>query len=376
MMRSIFKLWLFLGATVVAAQESDPQLDALADRVVVAQQAGSSVVDLKKLEPVLGRLVELGFLSIVKQDKIALNVSSPDLSDIQLEEMLLQSQRISDLPYLNVDFSVFYSQAERTGGVSGRLERFHDVGAGSKIQQFREKFIISEPNLLNGFALLTIRPREAQLPDFVWNYSPLAKVHQELEASQREDVLFGMGFSLNDLLGFSARANSFEMQSEETVSAYVPMVSVDLAAESSLAKNVSGCFQITNTFSDSSLFKVSAVRRKLLKLSLLSSDPFSPVGRRVVYLDVQTLTPVFVESYDRADRLVRNIVAILKPQKIGTQIKLLPVATLLNGEIDQVRTVLTYKNYLFCEVRAALTPASEFDPQRLIPSKSESQSAE
>jgi hypothetical protein len=359
----------FLIVAGVAQAQSEDGLDRLADRVAVADQLGQSDIDLNRLEAPLRKVVEAGMIALGKSQRLNL-ASSAEYTDLTWQEILLEGQRlVPKFPYLNVDLELQREESEQRLSFKGRVERFYNAELSGRKQQFRERFTISEPAVLSGHVFLTVRPSDPQVPDFVWHYSPLGEVYQELDQSLRDDEILDFGLSLNDFFGLSARTNLLELQGESSVTAFIPVYVERAVGASADIKNVSSCLEVDNRALSQGISTAAAVRRKLVKLNLLVSDPFSWIGRRVIFLDAETLVPVFAETYDRSDRLVASQVVLTKAVELRGQSRLIPVATFLIQERKKARSALWYKSYIFCDAQSALTPIEEFDPERLIPER-------
>ena len=359
----------FLIVAGIAQAQSEEGLNRLAERVAVADQPGHSAIDLNRLEPPLRKVIESGMLALGKSQRLNLEPAA-EYTDITWQEMLLEGQSfLPKYPYVNVDLEWQRQEDQQQLSFKGRVERFYNVDLAGRKQQFRERFAISEPAVLNGHVFLTVRPYDAQVPDFLWHYSPLGEVYQELDQSLRDDDVLDFGFSLNDFFGLSARASLFELQGESTLTAFIPVYIQQAVGSTSEVKNVSSCLEVDNRALSQAVVTAAAVRRKLLKLNLLVSDPFSWIGRRVVYLDSETFVPVFAETYDRSDRLVASQVVLTRSVELKGQLRLIPAATLLIQERKQSRSSIWYKSYIFCDAQSALTPLEEFDPERLIPDR-------
>ena len=193
-----------------------------------------------------------------------------------------------------VDFSVGRIYPPALGQSPGTLK-----------PMLREKISAVSPQSLLGLTWLTLRFL-GSTPDYLWAASPTTGQVRQLIGSNRADSIFTGAISPDDLFVWSGKVEGVEPTSVKLVKMLVPVVegaataqatnndvcgSADFSKVSPIVLNLS-----SQRFSDLPGWVPTNVRmtlRNLWRIEMMTRDPFSLDARQTLYIDAETMLPVY-----------------------------------------------------------------------------------
>jgi hypothetical protein len=220
-----------------------------------------------------------------------------------------------------IDFSVSRIYPPALGQSPGTLK-----------PMFREKISAVSPQPLLGLTWLTLRFLGITA-DYLWAASPSTGQVRQLTGSNRADPLFTGSFSPDDLFVWSGKVEGVEPTSVKLVKMLIPVVegaatvqatnneicgSADFSKASPLTLNLS-----SRRFSDLPGWVPTNVRmtlRKLWRIEMMTRDPFSLDARQTLYVDADTMLPVYRIVWEQDGRMKKFVLGILGvvPTREGT----------------------------------------------------------
>lgn len=265
-----------------------------------------------------------------------------------------------------VDFSVSRIYPPALGQSPGTLK-----------PMFREKISALSPQPLLGLTWLTLRFL-GSVNDYMWAASPINGQVRQMTGSNRADSIFTGGFSPDDLFVWSGKVEGVEPTSVRLVKMLVPVVEGNATAQ---PKN-NGICGVTD-FSKSSPIdlnlsterfanlpgwiptNVRMTLRALWRIEMMSRDPFSLDARQTLYVDADTMLPIYRVVWEQDGRMRKFIMGIVG--KVFTtersapgwrgQIMLAPGAA--------TRAVLTLQRLETCGQLIPGKSVVDFDPSKI-----------
>lgn len=262
------------------------------------------------------------------------------------------------------------------------VERIHPASLGTVPGAlkpvFREKVAARKPAAIQGLAWLTLRFFGIG-EDFVWVASPVNRRIRQITGSNRSDSIFSGAFSPDDLFVWSGKVELVDPISVSVVPLLVPLIE----AKEQAATQQGGCS--TRVFTgDAALslntqtlrFKGAAgwvpsntlmALRKVLKVEMVSRDPFSLDTRQVVYIDQNTGLPVYRMVWDQAGRLRKVGMGVLR----ALEGKAEEAGPFLAGAIvihvnESRRLALISDNLIQCDQYVPGRGLEDFDPSSFV----------
>lgn len=162
-------------------------------------------------------------------------------------------------------------------------------------QFFREAIRITEPSSIALYGWLTFRFFGAD-EDFVQVYSPFIKKTRQVTGTNRSDSAFRGMLTLDDL--DIAKPEFVQVTLKEKTTLLVPYLqegAVSFSTQGSCITGTSAHEDTTSLFSR----KASWSPRSVFVLELTQKDPFSTVGRSVMYVDSESFIPYFRTVFTR-----------------------------------------------------------------------------
>lgn len=265
-----------------------------------------------------------------------------------------------------VDFSVSRIYPPALGQSPGTLK-----------PMFREKISALNPQPLLGLTWLTLRFL-GSVNDYMWAASPINGQVRQMTGSNRADSIFTGAFSPDDLFVWSGKVEGVEPTSVRLVKMLVPVVegsatvqpsnngicgATDFAKSSPIDLNLA-----TERFADLPGWIPTNVRmtlRSLWRIEMMSRDPFSLDARQILYVDADTMLPVYRVVWEQDGRMRKFVMGILG--KVSTtesngvgwrgQIMLVPGAA--------TRAVLTLQRLETCSQLLPGKNLIDFDPSKI-----------
>jgi hypothetical protein len=248
---------------------------------------------------------------------------------------------------------------------------------GTLKPMFREKISAITPQPLVGLTWLTLRFLGAS-SDYMWAASPINGQVRQMTGSNRSDALFTGAFSPDDLFVWSGKVEGVEPTSVKLVQMLIPVVegaatvqatsndicgTTDFSKSSPIDLNLS-----TQRFEDLPGWVPTNVRmtlRSLWRMEMMTRDPFSLDARQTLYVDADTMLPVYRVVWEQDGRMKRFVMGILGrvPTREGSapgwrgQIMIVPGAA--------NRSVLTLQRLETCSRLIQGRNIIDFDPSSI-----------
>jgi hypothetical protein len=211
-----------------------------------------------------------------------------------------------------VDFSVGRIYPPALGQSPGTLK-----------PMFREKISAVTPQPLLGLTWLTLRFL-GSTPDYLWAASPITGQVRQLTGSNRADAIFTGAFSPDDLFVWSGKVEGVEPTAVKLVKMLIPVVegaatvqatnnqicgAADFSKVSPITLNLS-----SQRFSDLPGWVPTNVRmtlRNLWRIEMMTRDPFSLDARQTLYVDADTMLPVYRIVWEQDGRMKKFVMGIV-----------------------------------------------------------------
>lgn len=276
---------------------------------------------------------------------------------------------------------------------AGEFIRVYRPGFGESAvtnQLFRESLRFSSPSVIAPLSFVTFRSLGDE-EDSVWMYSPAVKQARQLTGSNRADSILHTLAGLDDFFLWSGKIENIAPTSGKTLRALIPFASLE---EAELVQdNVDQqCFAVSEGSTplikegeevdyseiDGTLnlatrvalpYGVTFVPREVWRLELNPRDPFAAHGRIVLYIDAQLMIPVAKVVYDRAGKINKYGLAILKlAHTPDDRIKTPVIDTIGLFEASGTSTaLLRFSHTRFCTSLPSGRTLADFDPGKLGP---------
>lgn len=248
-------------------------------------------------------------------------------------------------------------------------------------QLFRELLRFSFPGPVVPLSWLTFRFLGAD-EDVVWYFSPALQKARQLTGSNRSDVLVPGTIAADDLLGWSGKPELVDATVERKVQALAPFPGLELRK---VAASTTGCLEVVTKEGASDApqrwdtQRVAGTTlptprgtffalRDLYRIELTSKDPFSEYGRQVLYVDAESMLPVYKFVFDKTGKYLKTVITSfgLAEAEGGVRVPY-PSFTLIDDPSLAHSTVLSYRAVKYCTQVDQGTGFPPFDPRRMGP---------
>lgn len=287
-------------------------------------------------------------------------------------------------PVLQAELSLqLFREGQVVGRSSGSLSRIYPLVLGQEMssdQLYRERFELKSPAVLRNYTWLTFRFRSAA-EDVFWLYSPAIKQARQLTSSNRSDNLLHMPVSLDDLFGWSRKANVVGGRVEDSVLVFAPYLGMRRVA----GPDSVGCRVVNNGSEggsevglawnfESRRFPKAAGwlptgvvfrPRRLWRLELASQDLYSDYGRHVLYVDQELQAPYYNFIYNRTGQLMRAIITVFGAFTSVGSPAVYPVVSSVIDFSTGSAVLISYDEWRLCSKISATEIAKLFDPAQL-----------
>lgn len=291
-------------------------------------------------------------------------------------------------PHIRYDTSMylFGSDGLAPKKLELRLERIHpalyEKVPGGLSPIFREKIAVLKPEPLKALRWLTLRFFGAE-EDYVWVSSPAIQKIRQVTASNRSDSLFDEMLAPDNFLVWSGKVERVRPLAVQSVSMLVPFYEARMQGESTK----DGCSEYrfgssggivlnarTHRYqgrsgwipSNSKLYK-----RELWKIELSSLDPYGLDPQQILYVDKESMLPVYWSSYSMKGDFQRLSMGVLGAMHVGKQVEPVLVGQVLFSEAAW-RVASVVDNIMICQRKDLKEVLAEFDPSTFISFKSRS----
>ncbi len=289
--------------------------------------------------------------------------------------------------FLDYHFRLLWlKQGKAFRNVRGNFARVYPwlIDPNFKLPQlFRERFTFYYPQPLNGLSWLTFRFQDSE-DDLIWAYSPAIMKVRELTGSNRSDSLVTSAVSADDFLGWSSNPTFQKGKVVGKSVMLVPFPSIDSA---SLDATLKPCYKLnapagsadqgiwnfeTPKFQNGADWlpiKGVFIPRSVFKLELSTKDPYSLYGREELFIDVETMLPIYKNVFDRAGRYWKTIIAswgFASTEDRSRRI-MYPGFQIVLDVLNKKEFVMDYSRFRVCDSYPQDSDLSFFDPKRLTP---------
>lgn len=267
-----------------------------------------------------------------------------------------------------------------------RLERIHpalyEKVPGSLSPIFREKVSVLKPEALKSLGWLTLRFFGAE-EDYMWVGSPAIRKIRQVTGSNRSDPLFDEMLALDNFFVWSGKVERVRPLAVQSVSMVVPFYEVSLQRES----NNDGCSEygfgasggvVLNArshrypgYSGWIPSNIKAYKRELWRVELSSLDPYGFDPQQTLYIDKQSMLPVYWSSYSINGAFRRFSMGIIGAVRMDKEVEPMLVGQILFSE-GAWRVVSTAEKIAVCQRKELKEVITEFDPSTFISFKSRS----
>ncbi len=238
----------------------------------------------------------------------------------------IQSENWSK-PLQHYNFSIRVLEDEKiTRELKGDVTRLYNWRLSENDatgQLFREVISFQQPEIIKKYTWLTFRFFD-KTEDVLWVYSPAIGKVRELTGSNRSDSIAST-ISADDFMLWSGKVELVNPQKMKRRTSLIP-----IGAAAALQPQKDGCLMVADTQSSkqdlqmrwnygsrkyaqgASWLPTDAVyiKRPLWRLDLQSQDPYSLYGHQVLYVDAETMLPIYKFVYDRAGVFWKSVIMI------------------------------------------------------------------
>lgn len=238
---------------------------------------------------------------------------------------------------------------------------------------FRERIAFRSPSALEGLSWLSIRLRGV-LDDYVWAASPLTGSVRQLVGGVRSEEIFPGGFAATDLGVWSGKIESVEPRRVERLAMLVPVFGEVLP----LSRHEDGsCLGLTKERPrlllnmESHRFaqhpgwiptNVRFVPRWVWRLDLFSKDPFDSDAIQSVFIDEESLLPVYRISWNEQGALRKVVLGVLGFLGYENHVRPWLIGELIQNLAGTAFVAVRATNVELCTGSLKRLALSEFDP--------------
>jgi hypothetical protein len=249
---------------------------------------------------------------------------------------------------------------------------------GKLISLFRERMEFTLPPVLAGVKWLTLRFLTSE-EDYVWASSPTTYSVRQMTGSNRSDLIFPRGFSLDDLFVWSGKIEGHAVKSIQRIPVLVPIVQGSFVEETdkegcTLSRPAKGAAldvtqdgrrvpQAPPWLPSNAFWTV----RNTWKIELENKDPFSLDTRSVVYVDEQTYAPVYRSVFGKKGEPLRTTIGLLGPAPEGTESPIYWRGEIILNPSEVGATLLEVVAMKRCSSLKSGRELRDFDPKSLLP---------
>lgn len=248
---------------------------------------------------------------------------------------------------------------------------------GTLKPMFREKISAVNPQPLLGLTWLTLRFL-GSVHDYMWAASPINGEVRQMTGSNRGDLIFNGAFAPDDLFVWSGKVEGVEPTSVRLVKMLIPVVEGGASVQAT-NNEICGSADFTKTspvtlnfssqrFADLPGWIPTNVRmtlRNLWRVEMMTRDSFSPDARQILYVDADTMLPVYRGVWEQDGRMKKFIMGILGtvPSKVGSGPGWRSQITIFPG--TGARAVVTLQRLETCSQLLSGKNIIDFDPSRI-----------
>jgi hypothetical protein len=207
------------------------------------------------------------------------------------------------------ELPLYYQGTSKTVQLSRRPEPQFLDNDGDMFRGERRKnafgIEVDAPFDARGIMLMTYRYKESELPraqtknDDTWVYVPTLRRVRRISSAQRTDAVSGTDFTFDDLLSFSGIVPQYQWECLGEKDIIAPMNSKVGAYPYSKDHNF-GPYGLSYASDRWEL-------RRAVKIRFRPNNPDHPYGYKDIYIDKESMMPLYSFAYDRIDQLWKII---------------------------------------------------------------------
>jgi hypothetical protein len=208
------------------------------------------------------------------------------------------------------ELPLYYEGTSKTIQLSQRVEpQYLEANDGDIFRGEKRKSAfgveVTAPFDARGIMLMTYRYKDSEKPlaqaknDDTWVYVPTLRRVRRISSAQRTDAVSGTDFTFDDLASFSGVVPQYTWECEGEMDILAPMNSIVKAYPYSPDHNF-GPYGLS--YADDRW-----EMRKAVKIRLTPNNPDHPYHHKDIYLDKQTLEPLYSFAYDMKEELWKII---------------------------------------------------------------------
>ncbi len=261
------------------------------------------------------------------------------------------------------------------------LRTLDPEGAGDQLM--REKFVLTKPLSVSGYAWLTFRFIGTS-DDLVWIYSPLLKKDRQVISSIRSDPLFHSALAAEDIFTWSGKPGASDIR----VLSRAPFALPTIHKITTALELHDGCSNMTEGqlgtsawgLKDPKLEYTSWIASEdsfslynALRVELINKDPYSSYGKQILYIHAQSKLPLMKIVYDRKGQLFKVVYSSFAASTKPTAEQGLHYWLRYSVAYDvreKSAAVFTVTNGSYCSKVTERTQLKDFDPSLLGVEKS------
>jgi hypothetical protein len=247
-------------------------------------------------------------------------------------------------------------------------------------QLFRELIRLSAPVVLTDLSWLTFRFLGAD-EDVLWVFSPAVKKLRQVTSTNRSDSILRSAVSPEDFLVWSGKPEIADALVEKSLVGLAFFPRTDLpAAEAGKCVVIDRAAAVANRMPvrwnfDSNRYSHGGgwipstsmlVPRKLWQIELNSQDPFSLYGHQVLYVDQETMLPMYKFVYNRSGQLWKTVIGAFgfAAKKGSEDRRPYPAYTIIIDHVKAEAYLLDFSKISICSEPVPSLSMSDFDPKR------------
>jgi hypothetical protein len=253
-------------------------------------------------------------------------------------------------------------------------------------QLFREWIEVLQPQILRHYAWLTFR-FTGGFEDVVWLHSPAIGQNRQIGGINRMDGFAATPFALDDLFTWSGKPDIFDAHFDRSLTALTPFVSTGVGVASTISN---GCVLIDDSVAAGRQKEMASrwnlysrrhpqaaswlpvevlyVPRNLMRLELSSKDPHALYSRQVLYVDADSMLPVYKIVYDRTGsqwKLVISALSLAKEENKSDHPYF--ALTVVHDFLNDKSVLIDYLDWKYCSTFPEGLSLEDFSPARLGP---------
>lgn len=268
--------------------------------------------------------------------------------------------------------------------LKGEFSRIFPVTLGDAkqaAQLFRELIRFTSPAVLADLSWLTFQFLGND-EDILWVFSPANKKVRQLTGTNRSDPLLRSSVTPEDVLVWSGKVELVDVRVEREMNALIPRLRQEIPSTltdkgcSALDRAAAVAGRMTSRWNfDANRYAhggpwvpVSSVLSpaKLWRVEVNSQDPFTAYGRQVLYVEQDSMLPMYKFVYNSSGRLWKSVIGAygyLSGANAAPR-RPYPAYTIVIDHLKGETYILDFSRVLRCADPVPSLDLGDFDPKR------------